>query len=67
MADPLAQSMGELRIDTNDDEFIDSILDLAPPHKKSKHDPEELTQELEMKYLTPSTTFSEAWLNKLQQ
>lgn len=63
--------MSELQLnagsDSNDDEWIDSILDLASPRERVAQDPEELKGELERKYLTPSTTFSEPWLNRLQQ
>jgi antiviral helicase SKI2 len=71
MANSLAESMQKLTITsestTKDDDWIDSILDQQRPRKRVKQDAEELKQELERKYLTPSTTFSTAWLNILQQ
>lgn len=75
MAETLAESMAKLELvsaadslaGANDDEWIDSILDLAPPRTKQAQDTEEIKRELEAKYLTPSTTFSEPWLNRLQQ
>lgn len=71
MAETLAESMSKLQLatdaDSNDDEWIDSILDIAPPRRKQAQDTEEMKRELEAKYLTPSTTFSEPWLNRLQQ
>lgn len=72
MAELLAESIAKLNIDaaphdTEDDSWIDSILDHAPPRKRVKQDPDELCKQLEQKYLTPSTSFSQAWLNKLQR
>ena len=72
MADLLAKSIAKLDInaaprDTEDDTWIDSILDHAPPRKRVRQDPDELRFQLEQKYLTPSTSFSQAWLNRLQQ
>ena len=71
MGETLAEAMAkhQLATDTvsNDDEWIDSILDIAPPRHKQAQNMEEMKRELEAKYLTPSTTFSEPWLNKLQQ
>lgn len=75
MAETLVESMAKLQLASavdslagaNDDEWIDSILDLAPPRTKQAQDVEGMKAELERKYLTPSTTFSEPWLNRLQQ
>ena len=71
MAEALVDTMSKLQLnagsDSNDDEWIDTILDHAPPRQRVAQDPEELKAELERKYLTPSTTFSEPWLNRLQQ
>lgn len=49
------------------DDFIDHILEEQRPRKRIKQSPEDLKRELEKKYLTPSTSFSAEWLNKLQQ
>lgn len=49
------------------DDWIDHILEEQRPRKRAKQDPAELRRELELKYLTPSTSFSTEWLNKLQQ
>lgn len=75
MAETLVESMAKLQLalatdslaGANDDEWIDSILDFAPPRTKQAQDVEDMKVELERKYLTPSTTFSEPWLNRLQQ
>ncbi|KAH8816828.1 NUC185 domain-containing protein [Xylogone sp. PMI_703] len=50
-----------------DDDWIDHILDEQRPRKRIKPGGESLKHELEQKYLTPATSFSTEWLNKLQQ
>jgi antiviral helicase SKI2 len=72
MADSLVESLERVHLDSNSgddtaDDWIDSILDSQRPRKRVKQDPEELKRSLEEKYLTPSTSFSTEWLNKLQQ
>lgn len=72
MAADLAQAIGKLHIAADAisdeaDDWIDSILDEQRPRKRAKQDPEELKKQLELDFLTPSTSFSTAWLNKLQQ
>ncbi|TAQ86619.1 hypothetical protein B7494_g5050 [Chlorociboria aeruginascens] len=57
-----AEALSDVEVD-----WIDHILDEQRPRKRPKQDLESLKQELEQKYLTPSRTFSPAWLNKLQQ
>jgi len=49
------------------DDWIDHILEEQRPRKRVKQNQEDLKRQLEKKYLTPSTTFSTEWLNKLQQ
>ena len=49
------------------DDWIDHILEQQLPRKRVKQDREELRRQLEKDYLTPSTSFSREWLNKLQQ
>lgn len=66
MAEGLVATLDNIHLNTDDD-WIDSILDEQRPPKRIKQNHEELKQELEQKYLTPSTTFSTEWLNKLQQ
>ncbi|KAI9793449.1 MAG: hypothetical protein M1835_007248 [Candelina submexicana] len=48
-------------------DWIDDILHEQRPHKRSRLSNDDLRQELEREFLTPTTTFSPAWLNKLQQ
>lgn len=67
MAEGLIAALAELNLKSHDDDWIDSILDEQRPPKRIKKNHEELKRELEQKYLTPSTTFSTEWLNKLQQ
>lgn len=72
MADPLADALEKVHISSNsapndEDDWIDHILDVQRPRKRVKQDPEDLKKELEQKYLTPSSSFSTPWLNKLQQ
>lgn len=72
MAGNLSTWMEKVHLDdktANDiaDDWIDSILEKQRPRKRVKQDQEELKRELELKYLTPSTSFSTEWLNKLQQ
>ncbi|RDW66773.1 DSHCT-containing protein [Coleophoma crateriformis] len=71
MADSLIGALERVHLNSGnvdaDDEWIDQILDEQRPRKRVKQDKESLKRELEEKYLTPSTSFSEAWLNKLQQ
>jgi len=72
MADTLLSALERVHLDstTTDstaDDWIDHILDEQRPRKRVKQDQEALKRELEQKYLTPSTSFSTEWLNKLQQ
>ena len=70
MADNLIDSLERVKLNDTDhlaDDWIDQILDQRQPRKRVKQDSEALKKELEQKYLTPSSTFSTEWLNKLQQ
>jgi antiviral helicase SKI2 len=72
MADSLVSAMERVQLssstpDSTADDWIDHILDSQRPRKRIKQDKEALKLELEEKYLTPSTSFSTEWLNKLQQ
>lgn len=49
------------------DQNIDDILDQEKPRKRIRKSPEEVKAKLEQEFLTPSTTFSPAWLDRLQQ
>ena len=46
---------------------IDDILDQAKPRKRVRKSPEEIKAKLERDFLTPSTTFSPEWLDRLQE
>lgn len=70
MASELSDAMQRLHVDGDDDvsfDVIDEILDKKITRPPRKLDPDELRSSLEAKYLSPSTTFSTEWLNKLQQ
>lgn len=72
MAESLVNALERVNLDNlslndKDDDWIDHVLDQQRPRKRTKQDPEELKRELEQKYLTPSTSFSNDWLNRLQQ
>jgi antiviral helicase SKI2 len=59
--------LGSHALDSLADDWIDSILDEQRPRKRIKQDHEQLRSDLEQKYLTPSSSFSQEWLNRLQQ
>jgi hypothetical protein len=67
MANSLISTLERLRLALENNDDIDHILDEQRPCKKLKQDPEELKRQLEQKYLTPPTSFSTEWLNRLQQ
>ncbi|KAK3331272.1 NUC185 domain-containing protein [Apodospora peruviana] len=69
MASELSDAMEKLHLDKDSASFetIDNILFQRVAREPRKQDPDELRAELEKKYLTPSTTFSTEWLNRLQQ
>ncbi|KAK4224923.1 NUC185 domain-containing protein [Podospora fimiseda] len=68
MATEISEAMQRLHLKEKEDDFlIDDILDLKVTPKPRKQDPKQLRAQLEEKYLSPSTTFSDEWLNKLQQ
>lgn len=52
---------------SNIDTDIDDILDQAKPRKRLRPSPEEVKAKLERNFLKPATTFSPAWLGRLQQ
>lgn len=54
-------------LNTKDGVSIDPILHLQHPRKRVKHSKDDLARTLEQDFLTPSTSFSTAWLNELQQ
>lgn len=48
------------------DDVIDALLGQRPPRKKAKKTVSAWKHELETDFLSPSTSFSTAWLNQLQ-
>jgi len=68
MVKSLVDALEKVHLSFDSADFeIDQILDERRPRKRVKQDGETLKKELEQKYLTPSTTFSTEWLNRLQQ
>lgn len=69
MADSLVGDLEKVAIGgaNDEDDCIDNILDQRRPRKRVKQDVDDLKSELEQKFLTPPTSFSTEWLNKLQQ
>ena len=67
MTDTLADSLERLHLASENQECIDEILDEAKPRKRVRISPEAIKANLERDFLTPSTTFSPAWLDRLQQ
>ena len=49
------------------DDWIDTVLDQRRPRKKPRKSKDQLKQDLEVEYLTPSPKFDTRWLNRLQQ
>ncbi|KAF2167657.1 hypothetical protein M409DRAFT_21813 [Zasmidium cellare ATCC 36951] len=49
------------------DNDIDDLLDQAKPRKRIRKSPDEVKAKLESDFLTPSTSFSAEWLDRLQQ
>lgn len=66
MAADLSAALRGLRLDESDVN-IDDILFEQRPRKKVKQNSAELKSQLEKSFLSPSTSFSTEWLNKLQQ
>jgi hypothetical protein len=58
MADPLVSALERVHLGANNENGDNWII---------KQDQEELKRSLEEKFLTPFTSFSSEWLNKLQQ
>lgn len=67
MADSLASCLDKLTLSSERVDSVDDILDQAKPRKRIRKSPEEVKTQLEKDFLTPSTTFSPAWLDRLQQ
>lgn len=69
MTNSISEALAQLHLaeESVNDDAIDDILERTAPHSQRRPEPEELKKRLEQKYLTPSTTFSTEWLNRLQQ
>ena len=68
MAGSLSDTLQRLNLASQSlNQDIDDILDEARPRKRSRPSPEALKANLEQDFLTPSTTFSPVWLDRLQQ
>ncbi|OWO98028.1 hypothetical protein B2J93_8253 [Marssonina coronariae] len=72
MAESLADALEKVHLSVSNtedtaDDWIDHILEEQRPRKRATQSPEDLRRELEQNFLTPSTSFSAEWLNKLQQ
>ncbi|KAF2425251.1 antiviral helicase [Tothia fuscella] len=50
-----------------EEDWLDSILEVQRPRKKTKLSKDTIKEQLEEEFLTPSTSFNTEWLNKLQQ
>lgn len=72
MAPGLLKAMEGVHISTKekgeicDDDLKAFLLEPRPP-EKPRPAPEKLKQQLEDEFLSPPTTFSAEWLNRLQQ
>lgn len=71
MADGLRAALERVRIAaqsvSDQPDWIDTVLDQQHPRKRPRQSREEIKRDLERSFLTPSTSFSTEWLNKLQQ
>lgn len=68
MVEALSKSLERLRLGKATlDQDIDDVLDEPRPRKRFRSSPQEVKAKLEEDFLTPSTTFSPAWLDRLQQ
>ncbi|KAJ9132327.1 DSHCT domain-containing protein [Pleurostoma richardsiae] len=71
--DGLTEAVARLQLDGKgtyagaDGPPVDNVLFRQAPRKKPKQDPASLKAALESRYLSPSTSFSTEWLNRLQQ
>ncbi|EMF11403.1 uncharacterized protein SEPMUDRAFT_150343, partial [Sphaerulina musiva SO2202] len=68
MADSLTAALNGLALSSEGlSENIDDLLDQAKPRKRIRKSPQEVKADLESQFLTPSTSFSPEWLDRLQQ
>jgi antiviral helicase SKI2 len=61
------QRLGLAAKSIDDHSWIDSVLDKRLISKRAKRSKEQLKQELQNEFLSPSTSFSTYWLNQLQR
>jgi antiviral helicase SKI2 len=67
MADSLTSALDKLTLSSEKIDSVDDLLDQAKPRKRLRKSPDQVKTQLEQEFLTPSTTFSPAWLDRLQQ
>ncbi|CCU76706.1 hypothetical protein BGHDH14_bgh06440 [Blumeria hordei DH14] len=72
MADNLVEALEKVNLSIEKenkraDDWIDDILETYHEPQRTNQSPDSIVRELERKYLTPSSSFSTEWLNKLQQ
>ncbi|CAK4030547.1 ATP-dependent RNA helicase [Lecanosticta acicola] len=68
MAGGLSDALKDLHLASDRlDGDIDDLLDQAKPRKRLRKSADEVKARLEADFLTPSTSFSPAWLDRLQQ
>lgn len=68
MASDIASSLEKLSLASeNLEQDIDEFLDEANPRKRARISSEAVKANLEKDFLTPATTFSPSWLDRLQQ
>jgi antiviral helicase SKI2 len=69
MTDTLAEAFQGLQLKASQlqDANIDDILDQVRPRKRVRKSPEEIKAALQEEFLTPTTSFTPEWLDRLQQ
>ncbi|UJO19573.1 Putative ATP-dependent RNA helicase [Fulvia fulva] len=68
MADTLPQALQKLTLASQSvDDDIDDLLDQVKPRKRLRKSPDDVKKKLGADFLTPSTSFSPEWLDRLQQ
>lgn len=69
MSHDLTERLADLSIaaDRLESNIEDLLGDQAKPRKRIRKSPEEIKAQLEKEFLTPSTSFSPAWLDRLQR
>ncbi|KAK4620179.1 Putative ATP-dependent RNA helicase [Fulvia fulva] len=68
MADTLPQALQKLSLASQSvDDDIDDLLDQVKPRKRLRKSPDDVKKKLGADFLTPSTSFSPEWLDRLQQ